>query len=126
MRIAHPLAHRHSDSVVLTARAPQGLVGFAIMRYLEDTAHLNLLAVLPAHRRRGVARALLRWLEETALTAGTYLTRSRCAPATSARAASTAASATRNSAAIPGYYQGMEAAIRMRARPAPAAVTPRA
>ena len=43
------------------------------MRYGEDIAHLNLLAVDPAHRRRGVARQLIRWLEETAVTAGTFV-----------------------------------------------------
>src|SRR5262249_6419731 len=64
---------RHPDSVVLTARVHLAPIGFAIMRYGEDVAHLNLLAVDPAHRRRGVARSLLRWLEETALTAGTFM-----------------------------------------------------
>ena len=37
-----------------------------------SSAHLNLLAVDPAHRRRGIARRLLTWLEESALTAGTF------------------------------------------------------
>jgi len=60
---------RHPDSVVLTARVHLAPIGFAIMRYGEDVAHLNLLAVDPAHRRRGVARSLLRWLEATALVA---------------------------------------------------------
>src|SRR5215469_6375112 len=58
---------RNPDSVVLTAKAgavsfgAPVIVGFAIMRYGEDMAHLNLLAVDPAHRRRGVARQLIRW-----------------------------------------------------------------
>ena len=64
---------RDAESVVLTARLPAMVAGFAIMRYGEDVAHLNLLAVDPAHRRRGIARALVRWLEETALTAGTFV-----------------------------------------------------
>jgi ribosomal-protein-alanine N-acetyltransferase len=104
----------HSDSVVLTARAPQGIVGFAIMRYLEDTAHLNLLAVLPAHRRRGVARALLRWLEETALTAGTYLITLEVRAGNECARSFYSRVGYQELGAIPGYYQGMEAAIRMR------------
>src|SRR5256886_13570438 len=59
---------RHPDSVVLAARAGTAIVGFAIMRYADDSAHLNLLAVAPEHRRRGIARRLLKWLEDTPLT----------------------------------------------------------
>src|SRR5581483_4201488 len=70
---------RNHDSVVLTAKAgavsfvAPVIIGFAIMRYSDDVAHLNLLAVDPVHRRRGVARQLIRWLEETAETAGTFI-----------------------------------------------------
>src|SRR5256886_12467730 len=63
---------RHPDSVVLAARAGTAIVRFAIMRYADDTAHLNLLAVAPGHRRPGIARRLVAWLEDTALTAGTF------------------------------------------------------
>src|SRR2546429_1902876 len=59
---------RHPDSVVLAARAGTAIVGFAIMRYADDSAHLNLLAVAPEHRRRGIARRLLKWLADTPLT----------------------------------------------------------
>ena len=48
---------RHAESVVLTACLGVALAGFAIMSYADDSAHLNLLAVDPAHRRRGVAHA---------------------------------------------------------------------
>jgi len=64
---------RHPESIVLTARHDGATVAFAIMRYGDDVAHLNLLAVDPAHRRRGVARKVMTWLEETALTAGTFI-----------------------------------------------------
>src|SRR4051812_49694574 len=66
---------RHPESIVLTARYGGVTAGFAIMRYGDDVAHLNLLAVDPAHRRRGVARKIMMWLEETALTAGTLIIR---------------------------------------------------
>src|SRR5579862_9464876 len=64
---------RHPESVVLTARSDRTVAGFAIMRYADEVAHLNLLAVDPLHRRRGIARRLVTWLEETALTAGTFV-----------------------------------------------------
>src|SRR5437763_15833203 len=62
---------RHPDSVVLAARAGTAIAGFAIMRYGDDSAHLNLLAVAPGHRCRGIARRLMNWLEGTALRAAT-------------------------------------------------------
>jgi ribosomal-protein-alanine N-acetyltransferase len=56
---------------VAVAREKGRLAGFAIMQYKDDEAHLLLLAVDAAHRRKGIGRALMDWLETTALTAGT-------------------------------------------------------
>ena len=61
---------RDSATNVAVARARDELIGFAIMEYREEEAHLLLFAVSAAHRRRGVGSALLSWLEKTALTAG--------------------------------------------------------
>jgi [ribosomal protein S18]-alanine N-acetyltransferase len=104
---------RHADSVVLTARSGIALAGFAIMRYADDVAHLNLLAVAPAHRRRGVARVLLGWLEETALTAGTFIVGLELRAGNEGARAFYRALGYRELGEIPGYYQGVEAAIRM-------------
>ena len=103
----------HADSVVLTARAGPEVAGFAIMRYADDAAHLNLLAVAPKHRRRGVARALLTWLEETALTAGTFAITLELRSGNGEARAFYRALGYREVTEIPGYYQGMESAIRM-------------
>ncbi len=104
---------RDADSVVLTARAGAAIAGFAIMRYGDEVAHLNLLAVLPAHRRRGVARALLQWLEETALTAGTFIIGLELRESNVEARGFYCALAYRELGQIPGYYQGIESAIRM-------------
>jgi ribosomal-protein-alanine N-acetyltransferase len=104
---------RDAESVVLTARLPTKVAGFAIMRYGEDVAHLNLLAVDPAHRRRGIARALVRWLEETALTAGTFIIGLELRAGNEAARNLYRALGYRELGQIPGYYQGVEAAIRM-------------
>jgi [ribosomal protein S18]-alanine N-acetyltransferase len=61
---------RDSSTNVAVAREGDELIGFAIMQYKEEEAHLLLFAVSAAHRRQGVGSALLSWLEETALTAG--------------------------------------------------------
>jgi len=104
---------RDADSVVLTARGGPTVVGFAIMRYGEDVAHLNLLAVAPGHRRRGVARALVQWLEETALTAGAFVIGLELREGNEAARALYRALGYRELGQIPGYYQGVEAAVRM-------------
>jgi ribosomal-protein-alanine N-acetyltransferase len=105
---------RDPDSVVLTARHAHGLAGFAIMRYADETAHLNLLAVAPAHRRRRVAWRLLGWLEESALTAGTFTVGLELRAHNAAARAFYAVLGYQESGEIPGYYQGVEAAIRLR------------
>ncbi|HEV2287031.1 MAG TPA: N-acetyltransferase [Steroidobacteraceae bacterium] len=104
---------RHAESVVLTARGERGIAGFALMRFGDDSAHLNLLAVEPAHRRRGIARRLLTWLEESALTAGTYLIGLELRAGNEAAREFYRALGYRESGRVPGYYQGLEAAIRM-------------
>jgi ribosomal protein S18 acetylase RimI-like enzyme len=119
---------RHPESVVLTARIHVTPIGFAIMRYGEDVAHLNLLAVDPAHRRRGVGRSLLRWLEESALTAGTFIIGLELRAGNEAARAFYRALGYREIGEIPGYYQGVESALRMvrdvRARCEPTPGTP--
>lgn len=119
---------RHPESVVLTARSGIALAGFAIMRYADDTAHLDLLAVVPAYRRRGVARQLLGWLEESAFTAGTFIVGLELRAGNDAARAFYRALGYRELGEIPGYYQGVEAALRMvrdvRTRREPAPGTP--
>jgi [ribosomal protein S18]-alanine N-acetyltransferase len=55
-----------ADTVALVACDQAGPVGFAIMQFGEERAHLVLLAVMPRQQRRGVARRLVSWLLESA------------------------------------------------------------
>jgi ribosomal-protein-alanine N-acetyltransferase len=61
---------RRPDTNVVVAQHADQVIGFAIMKYKDEEAYLHLFAVHPAHQRRGVGRALIAWLEETARTAG--------------------------------------------------------
>lgn len=63
-------AIRDKETLVVVATVGGDLVGFAIMKFGDDNAHLHLLAVDPRHRRRGIATALLEWLEAACRTAG--------------------------------------------------------
>lgn len=58
------------DTNVAVARIDGRLAGFGVMQYLDEDAHLCLLAVLPAWQRRGIGARLVRWLEAAALEAG--------------------------------------------------------
>jgi ribosomal-protein-alanine N-acetyltransferase len=69
-RVRHYLHDR--DSAVIVARDGRRLAGFAIMEFHDEHAHLNLLAVRPGYRSRGVGTALMRWLESSARTAGIF------------------------------------------------------
>jgi ribosomal-protein-alanine N-acetyltransferase len=60
-----------ADTNVIVVGDASALAGFGIMSYPDDDAHLLLLAVHPAQRRRGVGSAILGWLEAVARAAGT-------------------------------------------------------
>ena len=59
-----------NDTNVVVAYDNLKLIGFGIMKYRYEEAHLMLLAVADSHRRRGVGSALVSWLESSALIAG--------------------------------------------------------
>jgi ribosomal-protein-alanine N-acetyltransferase len=104
---------RAADVNVLVAGIQENMAGFAIMRYGDDDAHLDLLAVAPPYRRAGIGRQLLEWLEKCAIVAGISKV------ALEVRAGNEGAQlfykrmGYRTLAHLPGYYQGIEAALRM-------------
>jgi ribosomal-protein-alanine N-acetyltransferase len=104
---------QHPESVVLTAQVARDPAGFAVMQFADDSAHLNLLAVEAPHRRHGIARALVNWLEETARTAGTFVVALELRATSGAAYAFYSALGYRETGRVPGYYQGVEEAIRM-------------
>jgi ribosomal protein S18 acetylase RimI-like enzyme len=104
---------QHPESIVLTAKLSDATAGFAAMQFADESAHLNLLAVAPPHRRRGVARALINWLEETACTAGTFTIGLELRATSDAAYAFYSALGYRETGRVRGYYQGVEDAIRM-------------
>jgi len=55
---------------VVVAVNGEVMLGFGIMEYEEDVAHLVLFAVREDVRRRGIGSALLAWLEKVASVAG--------------------------------------------------------
>ena len=79
--IEHGLGWRYTpDRIVAAIRNPSSnvavihargcLLAAGVMEYRDTSAHLVLLGVQRACRRRGMGRQLLAWLEACALTAG--------------------------------------------------------
>lgn len=63
-------AIRDRNTNVVVAREGDRVVGFALLQYDADRAHLLLLGVARSHRRRGIATLIWQWLEETLRIAG--------------------------------------------------------
>lgn len=61
---------RNRDTTTIVACEGQRIIGFAIMYFGDEHAHLNLLAVEPAYQRTGVGKRILDWLRESCLMAG--------------------------------------------------------
>jgi ribosomal-protein-alanine N-acetyltransferase len=98
---------------VLVACVHEKIAGFAIMRYGDDDAHLDLLAVAPTYRRLGVGRQLLEWLEKCAIIAGTFNVSLEVRAGNQGAQLFYQRLGYRTLVHLPGYYQGIEAALRM-------------
>ncbi len=104
---------RHPDAVALVTRDGARIVGFAIMSFGDERAHLVLLAVRPTHRRRGIAQRMVGWLVDSAAVAGMASIhvelRADNAPAYAMYQTLDFAETFR----VPRYYRGIETAVRM-------------
>lgn len=101
------------DTVVVTAWIEQLLIGFAIMYFRDESAHLNLLAVDSVYRHLGIGRRLVEWLEESARVAGTFVISLEVRARNRGARMFYRKLGYSEIVRIPRYYCGREAAIRM-------------
>ena len=101
------------ECMVLIASLSGDIAGFAIMHFGDRDAHLLLLAVQPLHRRRGIGRALLEWLEKSCRTAGIESIRLEVRAGNQPARSFYRACGFRQLTRISGYYDRQEAAIAM-------------
>ncbi len=111
MRVAASI--RAPNVNVLVACIHGNIAGFAIMRYGDDDAHLDLLAVAPPYKRAGIGRQLLQWLEKCAVVAGIFNVTLEVRVGNKGAQLFYKRMGYRTLAHFPGYYQGIEAALRM-------------
>jgi len=106
-------AIRDASTNVLVAEFSRAVIGFGIMEYESDEAHLVLLAVDEPDRRKGLGGQLLGWLEDVAVAAGIARIRLE------ARAENTAALAFyrkhgyAEDQEVPGMYHGAFDGVRL-------------
>jgi ribosomal protein S18 acetylase RimI-like enzyme len=104
---------RRNDPSRPTSYGDGDVLGFGIMTYAFDSAHLMLLAVSPRARRRNIASNLLDWLEATARTAGVSRIELEVRAGNTGGRAFYRERGYRERDYLAGYYGGQEAAFRM-------------
>jgi len=101
------------DTNVAVAQDNGRIIGFGIAQYQTDEAHIALFAVTHTRRRCGVGTALMKWMEETALTAGIGVV---CLEARLSNAGARAfyrKMGYREVKIVPGMYKGIETGVRL-------------
>lgn len=110
-RVLRSMADAQTNVVVACTAAQ--LLGFGIMKYRDDDAHLLLLAVRAPACRRGVGAALVAWLERSATAAGIGRVVLEARLSNEAARAFYRYVGYREVQTVAGYYQGREAAVRL-------------
>lgn len=103
-----------ADTLTLVARDQGVLVGFAVTQFIDERAHLALLAVKPSHQRQGAGRQLMRWVLASAATAGIAEVELELRAANRVALAFYESLGFHETARVTGYYRQQESAIRMR------------
>ena len=101
-----------ATNVAVVARGDT-VLGFGIMQYAEDTAHLSLLAVAPVARPRGLGKRLVGWLEAVARTSGIERLRVEARADNANALAFYRAQGFAELARVHGYYSGRIDAVRL-------------
>jgi ribosomal protein S18 acetylase RimI-like enzyme len=104
---------RDPETNVAVAHEGDALVGFGIMQFGDEKAHLSLLAVDPARRDQGVGAQLLEWLEQCARTAGCTRIELEARADNPVALAFYGMHGYRRFTTVHGYYQGRIDAFRL-------------
>ena len=112
-RVLRCLADAGTNVIVAREGGLRYPIGFAIMGYGEQEAHLQLFAVVPARRRRGVGSALVAWLETTVRTAGLGVIRLETRASNAAAREFYRGRGYVEVDRLPRYYGGVEDAVRL-------------
>jgi [ribosomal protein S18]-alanine N-acetyltransferase len=101
------------DTVAVVVRDGSRVAAFAFMSVGDERAHLALLAVRPAHQRRGLGRRVLAWVLASAQTAGVATVHVELRASNAPAFALYRRAGFEETLRVAGYYAGREPAIRM-------------
>jgi [ribosomal protein S18]-alanine N-acetyltransferase len=99
--------------LVLVAEVENHVIGFGILECGDVRAHLSLLAVDAPYQRCGIARHIVNWLEESALVAGIETINLELRATNDGAQNFYRALGFKETGYVPGYYRGVETALRM-------------
>lgn len=104
---------RNKECLVVVAKCGSELAGFAMAQFGAESAHLALLGVAALHQRRGIGSRLLAWVEDSAVAAGLFSLKLEVRASNLAARRFYASLSYMESGMEPGYYSGIEDAIRL-------------
>jgi ribosomal protein S18 acetylase RimI-like enzyme len=104
--------HERSTNVAVVHEEDR-VLGFGIMQYGDQRAHLSLLGVQVIHRNRGLATLLLTWLEKSAVVAGIERIQLEARADNAIALAFYAKQGYQRTGTVPGYYRGVLDAVRL-------------
>jgi ribosomal protein S18 acetylase RimI-like enzyme len=110
-RVRRMIGRRDTSALVACDRS--GMVGFAVMQFDDEHAHLMLLAVKPSHQRQGVARQMMSWLLASARVAGMVSVHLELRASNRPALAFYRTLGFAQTLMLAGYYEQRESAIRM-------------
>jgi [ribosomal protein S18]-alanine N-acetyltransferase len=101
------------DTNVAVMQERGGVIAFGIMRYGEQRAHLVLLGVAPAQRKRGLGAQMMAWLEKSAVIAGLERVQLEARADNPDAIAFYLEQGYSQAGTVPGYYRGAIDAVRL-------------
>lgn len=104
---------RQRDCLAVVARVQRQLAGFVLTQFHDDSAHIALLCVAEEYRRRGIARRLVRWVEESAVVAGVFQVRLETRRINRGAQHFYASLGYTSCGVVCGYYSGIEDAVQL-------------
>jgi [ribosomal protein S18]-alanine N-acetyltransferase len=110
-RVLAAIRDRTTNVAVMTEA--DALVGFGIMQYRGETAHLTLFAIRQSHRHQGLGSELVRWLEKPARIAGIERLRVEARADNGLALAFYHRLGFRTVKTVAGYYSGLVDAVQL-------------
>ena len=104
---------RQRENMVVIAKDDGEMVGFAMAHFGAERVHLTLLGVAQEHQRRGIGRKLVQWVEESAVVAGVFIVNLEVRASNHSARRFYAHLGYRELGASPGYYSGVEDAVKL-------------